>query len=172
MQENDITKVFRVISTAILLLALSIHISTFLFKRYLPIYDVSMIIHFLSFIPFTIMIVSIRKNTRSSEHLLFMRDILPKIGSFWIITAILFFTYALCNFFYNSSIVTGNPIIEKGKYFLFNHGAFSEISESQYHKYKFIELRMFSGHWMIFSIIPLIYFKTLGVIKRQTQDLT
>ncbi len=165
MKENDAIEALQIPSNAILALSLTIHVSTFIMKRYPALYDLVFVLHFITFVPFAIMIVFLRRNAHCSTPVTFLRDMLPRIKITWIFLVIVLFVYGIGNFFYHSSRVSGNPMKENGKYILFNHGAVTEISELQYHRYKCLYLRIFSGHWLLFSIIPLLYFRTLREIK-------
>lgn len=53
----------------------------------------------------------------------------------------------------------GVPDIWEGAYVLLNHGKlFKTISETEYIDYKFNQLRGFSGHWLAFFYMPMVYF--------------
>ena len=69
-----------------------------------------------------------------------------------------FFAYALINFalfFFLSE--SGVPDVRDGKYVLHNHGQIiRELSENDYEWQKAYVLRVFSGHWMAFYLLPAI----------------
>ena len=71
-----------------------------------------------------------------------------------------FFAYALINFalfFFLSK--GGVPEVREGKYVLHNHGdVIRELSEDEYELQKSYVVRGFSGHWMVFYLIPALYF--------------
>jgi hypothetical protein len=71
-----------------------------------------------------------------------------------------FFAYALINFalfFFLSK--GGVPEVREGKYVLHNHGdVIRELSEDEYELQKAYVVRGFSGHWMVFYLIPALYF--------------
>ena len=71
-----------------------------------------------------------------------------------------FFAYALINFalfFFLSE--GGVPDVRDGKYVLHNHGqVIRELSENEYKLQKAYVLRGFSGHWMVFYLVPAIVF--------------
>jgi hypothetical protein len=75
-------------------------------------------------------------------------------------TAKVFFAYAIINFalfFFLSR--GGTPDVRDGKYVLHNHGTvIRELSEDEYELQNAYILRGFSGHWMIFYLIPALYF--------------
>jgi hypothetical protein len=71
-----------------------------------------------------------------------------------------FFAYAMINFalFYFLS-KGGVPGVRDGKYVLQNHGeVIRELSENEYELQKAYVLRGFSGHWMVFYLLPAIVF--------------
>jgi hypothetical protein len=71
-----------------------------------------------------------------------------------------FFAYAIINFalfFFLSE--GGVPDVRDGKYVLHNHGhVIRELSENEYEWQKAYVVRGFSGHWMIFYMVPAIVF--------------
>jgi hypothetical protein len=71
-----------------------------------------------------------------------------------------FFVYAIINlalFVFLSG--RGVPSERDGKYALHSHGSvIRELSEEEYDRHKAYELRAFSGHWMVFYLIPALYF--------------
>ena len=52
----------------------------------------------------------------------------------------------------------GTAEILDGKYVLNNHGEIMEIDKKEYVKMKYTQIKTFSGHWIVFSIIPFLYF--------------
>ena len=71
-----------------------------------------------------------------------------------------FFAYALINFalfFFLSK--GGTPEVRDGKYVLHNHGqVIRELSEDEYELQKAYVVRGFSGHWMVFYLVPALVF--------------
>lgn len=71
-----------------------------------------------------------------------------------------FFAYAIINFalfFYLSQ--GGVPDVRDGKYVLHNHGqVIRELSEDEYELQQAYVIRGFSGHWMIFYLVPALVF--------------
>jgi hypothetical protein len=52
-----------------------------------------------------------------------------------------------------------SPSILNGKFALTNHGKLvREITENEYHLFQARVLRGFSGHWLMFYFIPLVFF--------------
>jgi hypothetical protein len=55
----------------------------------------------------------------------------------------------------------GSPSVENGNYYLHNHGQkIRDLSKEEYQRFSAYVVRGFSGHWMLFSIIPAAYFLT------------
>lgn len=73
------------------------------------------------------------------------------------------FIYAFINFALFMLIMEGgSPSVENGKYFLHNHGQkIRDISKQEYARFLAYEVRGFSGHWIVLSIIPAVYFLTV-----------
>lgn len=71
-----------------------------------------------------------------------------------------FFVYAFINFalfFFLSR--GGTPDVRDGKYVLHNHGTvIRELSKDEYELQNAYILRGFSGHWMVFYLIPALFF--------------
>jgi hypothetical protein len=72
-----------------------------------------------------------------------------------------FFAYAFINFalfFFLSR--GGTPDVRDGKYVLHNHGnVIRELSEDEYELQTAYVVRGFSGHWMIFYLVPALFFR-------------
>lgn len=69
-------------------------------------------------------------------------------------------TYALINFVLFMALMEGgSPSTKDGKYYLHNHGRMiRELTKGEYQRFRAYEVRGFSGHWMMFSIVPMTYF--------------
>ena len=53
----------------------------------------------------------------------------------------------------------GGPQAQNGRYYLKSHGRIiRELREAEFHRFRAYELRGFSGHWILFSLIPTVYF--------------
>ncbi len=109
---------------------------------------------FIAFAPFAICISSDR--TKENPF----RGITQYVP--WKASAIgvLLFIYILVNFFvFVAKSDGGVPDIQEGVYVLQNHGKLlRNISEAEYIAYKSNGLRGFSGHWLFFLYIPMVYF--------------
>ena len=52
----------------------------------------------------------------------------------------------------------GGPEVRDGQYLLTSHGAVLRVlTEEQYHWYRALVVRGFSGHWMLFSLVPALF---------------
>lgn len=71
-----------------------------------------------------------------------------------------FFAYALINFALFFVLSEGGvPQERDGKYVLHNHGnVIRELSEAEYERQNAYVLRGFSGHWMVFYLMPSLFF--------------
>jgi hypothetical protein len=78
------------------------------------------------------------------------------------------FLYTLVNFaLFMINSEGGGPFAENDKYYLKSHGhIIRELSEQEFYRFRAYELRGFSGHWILFSLIPTIYFAHI----RRTDD--
>jgi hypothetical protein len=71
-----------------------------------------------------------------------------------------FFAYAAINFVLFFFLSKGGvPDVRDGKYVLHSHGnVIRELSEEEYESQNAYVVRGFSGHWMIFYLVPALYF--------------
>ena len=71
-----------------------------------------------------------------------------------------FFAYTIINFalfFFLSQ--GGTPEVRDGKYVLHNHGqVIRELSKNEYEWQRAYVIRGFSGHWMVFYLVPALVF--------------
>lgn len=83
---------------------------------------------------------------------------------------IVFFIYAIFNFFFTLFVLKEGgctPASENGMYYLKNKGHIErEISEKEYEKQRSYDVRLFSGHWMMF------YLFGAGMLYSATQENT
>ena len=92
------------------------------------------------------------------------KDFWPKIYAAmprWANHAINFFAvYAVINFALFFFLCRGGVADERdGKYVLHNHGhIIRELSESEYEWQKAYVMRVLSGHWMVFYLLPALVF--------------
>ena len=71
-----------------------------------------------------------------------------------------FFAYAVINFALFFYLTSGGSAQERdGKYVLLNHGTLiRELSADEYERQNAYTIRGFSGHWMVFYLVPALYF--------------
>lgn len=56
----------------------------------------------------------------------------------------------------------GTPFVKDGNYILHSHGKkIRDITKEEYQRYRNLEVRLFSGGWILFSIVPTAYFLTV-----------
>jgi hypothetical protein len=113
-------------------------------------------LHLGIFVVFIPMVIYQRPKLRKNNWRIFI-DAVPR----WARYAVKgFFAYALINFalfFYLSG--GGVPEVRDGRYVLHNHGkVIRELSEDEYELQNAYVLRGFSGHWMLFYLIPALFF--------------
>ena len=88
------------------------------------------------------------------------RDVLASMPRWATSLAVLLMVYAVVNFFLSFVLSEGgaNPDVWDGKYVLQSHGKLvRELSEREYHLQLAYQLRGFSGHWMIFYLLPALF---------------
>ena len=73
------------------------------------------------------------------------------------------FIYAFINFaLFMVLMEGGSPSSKNGTYYLHSHGRkIRDITKKEYQRFLAYEVRGVSGHWMIFSIVPMAYFLTV-----------
>lgn len=68
------------------------------------------------------------------------------------------FVYAIINFALFAFNQSGTPVIKNGEYSLESHGQFiKNITEQEYHHYKAMGIRGFSGHWIAFYGLAALF---------------
>lgn len=159
---------FSVFLTIISIVAhLSTYIGIYFLNEYYSVFGFSYVIHVLIFIPLFAMVFQIRfgknkvekiKSPESFNPALAFKRYFPNTDYRIGIIFLVIFIYAFFNFYFSvNKLVNGMPEISSGKYILNNHGKIMEIDKKEYVKMCYTQLKAFSGHWIIFSIIPLIY---------------
>jgi multisubunit Na+/H+ antiporter MnhG subunit len=152
---------------------LSTYIGIYLLNDYYTIFSASYIIHILIFIPFGTMIIKTvfnkdkikkSKNEKISyfenyNPLTLFKKYLPNINPKFGIIIFALFVYVFINFFASvNKMKNGTADILDGKYVLNNHDKVMEIDKKEYVEMKYTQIKTFSGHWIVFSIIPFLYF--------------
>ena len=83
------------------------------------------------------------------------------------------FVYAIVNFdLFTKLMEDGSPAFYDNRYFLHRHGEWvRDLSREEYQRYLAYEVRGFSGHWMIFSLLPTVYFLVARQRLAQSSDV-
>jgi hypothetical protein len=86
--------------------------------------------------------------------------VFSSVPRYLIVACIAMFAYAFINFgLFATKMSDGSPAEKNGKYFLEQHGKqIREIDQAEFRRLEALEVRGFSGHWMLFSLVPAIYF--------------
>jgi len=138
--------------------------ATYLFSYYPDFLDFLFILHALIFVPFGIFVVKNRGNPNKTSTKLgdlanAAKSFLPERTRLFVALIVVSALFTFVNF--NVSIahlMNGSPEILDGKFVQNNHGTVVQITEDQFHLLKYIQLRAFSGHWVLFSVVPMGYF--------------
>jgi hypothetical protein len=79
----------------------------------------------------------------------------------------IFGLYIILNFIICINLLkAGGPEISNGKYVISSHGSvIREITFEDYKRYRAIEVRLFSGHWMAFLGISCVMMYIVGCEK-------
>jgi hypothetical protein len=88
------------------------------------------------------------------------RDVIALMPRWAQFMLVVFMAYAVVNFVLSFVLSEGGgtPDIWDGRYVLHIHGNLvRELSEKEYHLQLAYVLRGFSGHWMIFYLLPALY---------------
>ena len=174
IEEDGTQKKIFYFSLLLTFFSIIVNSSTYFLNIYYKEYSFLFIIHGLIFIPIIIMAIH-RKNElknisdkkSKNPYLNMLRMAIPNGNSIAYIIFILCFLYVFVNFFIVlQNIKDGMAEIIDGKYVLNNKGIITEITENIYYKRKFLEMRLFSGHWIIFSVFPTFYYYFNGGIKK------
>jgi hypothetical protein len=82
------------------------------------------------------------------------------------------FVYAVINFaLFTALMEGGSPTVKNGNYYLHSHGKkIRDITKEEYQRFRAYEVRGFSGHWIVFSIVPMAYFLTVHPKLNQTTE--
>ena len=141
--------------------ALIVHLLTILGVNYFAENNATFVLHFLIFIPFIGMLIHSRKGTLTSDKKAYFKDLLKGIPKPMRALAIGVFIYAGINFMYSITLLSeGSPVIQDGNLVLLDHGHYvRELSEAEFFALKRAGVRAFSRHWLVFFLIPALYFR-------------
>jgi hypothetical protein len=142
-----------------------VHIATYILKEYNNVFFGVFIIHILIFVPLSLMVFQKRNGVKNISVRGFInpfelfKAIIPSGNNIVYGIIVICFAYTFISFFLNFKYLTnGIAEIIDGKYVLNNKGEITEVTREIYNKQKLYEIRLFSGHWIIFSIVPMFYF--------------
>lgn len=170
-------KVFKYISLFSFIGSLVIHLLTFF-----PNIEISMgrvfYMHLIVLITFASMLFSYKKfrNSEEGNNTIFNRldsslKTIKAIPIPFVLIGGFFLIYASINFqLFWGSMEGGSPTFDNGSYYLHNHGTkIRDLTEYEYLRFQAYEVRGFSGHWMIFSLIPTIFYFNIARIRNATR---
>lgn len=142
----------------VFILSLIIHFSTYALTKYSSILAYSNILQPIIIIGFISVIFNIK---HKKENKIGMSDLFKYYPNKCLIILLVFLIviiYVYSNFMICFSLLQdGSPSILKDTFIQNNHGKIKVITELAYNKLSLIELRMFSGHWLIFSLFPILF---------------
>ena len=107
------------------------------------------------------MLIHSRKGALTSNKKAYFKDLLKGIPKPARALAIGVFVYAGINFMYSITLLSeGSPAIQDGNLVLLDHGHYvRELSEAEFFALKRAGVRAFSRHWLVFFLIPALYFR-------------
>ena len=154
----------RIIGRAALMgfiISAAVHLSTFLDTRFAATIDSPFLaLHFAIFPLFFAMLFAQRAEMKGMDK----REVLLNVGasvSRWAkVGFIFFFLYTPVNFF-RSMFETGGATAHPSEtgYVLTNHGRIiRHVTPEEALENMAIQARMFSGHWMVFYLLPALFF--------------
>ena len=180
---STVIKVLALVSAVIFVAALSAHLLTFSANPSITESRVDPI-GVAIFIPFLCMILvmnsytvnhngqgrglleRIRSSNEASRQ--FFRQLVQSCPLWARIASVALFLYVSVNFsLFIKVMQEGNPEQRSGRYYINNHGELvRELTEVEYRSLQAHQVRGFSGHWMIFSFLPLVYFAVVEPRQR------
>jgi hypothetical protein len=88
------------------------------------------------------------------------QELTERLVPWWIwLPAMLFFIYVGENFVVFAIRVEGKALIENGEFVIKHKGRFvRKLTAEEYDAHRRLEVRGPSGHWMLFSAVPTVYF--------------
>jgi hypothetical protein len=117
-------------------------------------------LHIAAIVVFSSMIFSIRKTSPHAGPFRPWGSVPRHVPTAVILLCVALVVYSVVNFaLFVERTKDGSPIEENGRYLLLRGGKESrELSREEYDQLSIYAVRGFSGHWMVFSLIPAIYF--------------
>ena len=167
-------RVIFVMSCVLLLLSIFANILSYVLTVYYPLFQLVFIIHVLIFIPFGAMIIYKRNAFKTKVPISFnpldsIRILIPNAPNPVLAIVLMASAFTFINFYLGfAALSSGSPEILNGLFVQNNHGSITQITEQLYNKLKYAEIRLFSGHWILFSIVPMFAFLYDGeAIKKE-----
>ena len=158
----------RLIGTAALVgltCALAVHALTFIPFRIDTDMPQVWLLHLGVFVVFLPLVFALRRAYGENLSKAQLYSILPR----WANTlVILTFAYVFLNFaLFIFRTEGGSPEVRDGFYVLQSHGkVIRELSYAEFKLYQAYVLRGFSGHWLVFYLVPTLYF----LVRRENQE--
>jgi hypothetical protein len=140
-----------------LLAALLVHGATYagvdVFQRYPEVW----LLHLGCFVVFIPLLFSLWSDNRLGRRIDEMFTDHPRWVR-WLLTAVA--VYAVVNFVLFFLLAGGGTAeMRNGEFVLLNHGKLiRHLTEAEYHRQQIYEARGFSGHWLVFYLVPALYF--------------
>jgi hypothetical protein len=156
--ETFYNQFFAVIAAFGLCASLIVHLLTYKLVDVFYLFPEAQLLHIGMFVGVLAMLVSLRNKYGGS---LTQQDIpkaaLPAWAWRLVYAAAIYTAVNFALFFSNS--VGGSPDIRDGRYVLADHAKIiRELSEDEYHIQQAYVARGFSGHWILFYLLPALYF--------------
>ncbi len=87
-------------------------------------------------------------------------ELLRHVPPWLLAVAVSAFVYAMLNLaLFSGDSSAGGPVERDGHSYRATHGRIlAEISEDEYRHLQALEVRGFSGHWLVFYLLPVIFF--------------
>jgi hypothetical protein len=154
------SRIMLLLAAGGLLASAGVHLATFV-----PGLPISMgqvgFLHVVLFVPFVAMILKARAiPSPGAPRAEAQRALLRLVPARVKVAAVALFAYAILNFALATSQLGGaRPQERDGRYFRAHGGqAAEEISAEEHARLQHLELRAFSGHWLLFYGLPTIFF--------------
>lgn len=155
---RELVIVVLLTNVALFLLSIAAHATTYFGIDPQAEYPLVWLLHVGVFLIFIPLLVIHKKETGGRfgkiEHSLVM-EYAPEWMRvvFIVLTVYTAMNFALCFIL----LEEGSPDIWDGRYVLQNHGEFiKEVSQEAYQRFVSYEIRLFSGHWIVFYFYPIM----------------
>lgn len=160
---------FALLATAVLVVSVVIHASTFVIDTMTE-WPGVMLIHLAIFPPtIAALIYAVRTSRQYTEDPRNLDPVFYMAPRWLVILTVVSFVYALVNFGIFAFILTGGgkTFERDGKHFLTRGGAIvRELSEAEYRRHQAYVVRGFSGHWMLFASASLTMLVGAAKLRR------